>query len=1100
MHLAFLERLPRSSAGKVVRAVLAKRAEAQLEEQAGTVLDDAAAMSEAAAPLRAMGAVERADHLSFLVAGLMMTELGLEVDMHDPLMEAGMTSAGAVTLTSALGMMLGVPLSVTLPYDYPNVSKLAAHLAELVGGVPTSNVAPMGTPLFSHPPHEERSPGSSSGENSSDDFVMVRSPTAGSAPTMAPLSTADGGVSAVYVAAVAARGPLMDFDKQAVLGAPAGVDAARPLPCARLEGWDTTKPPPMTFGAFVADVDVVDLAALHVCGPEAALIDPQHPLLLECAVQAVANSPTRTLGETTAAMVGQDPAEYARLAAANGADVRSAYAATALGGSLAAGRLSYHFGLNGPAATMDTACSSALVALHYAFAVVDRAECGDALGAGAHLSLTPAAAAVLARAHMLSADGRCKALDARADGYGRGEAVGIVVLTAAPHAGTIVARLAAGAVNQDGRSSALAAPNGVAQMTLLSSAMADGSHAARDVLSLQLHATGTALGDPIEVSAVVRVLLEPRARSASPLALAAAKAAVGHGEAAAGLVGVVHSLATLAVRHLAATPHLVSVNAHAAVPLSTPRDAGVAGVARAPCAVPMGWCGVLSALVATSAFGISGTNAHMLMAPTTHSPPAAMATALPWERTRAWIVPPCHWLLTRSLSATSAAAPSVTFEANLRPTAGIYHNVNGVSLLSAATLLELALAAADALRGDAEAGAAIAVATVALAAPTTAAEAAARTFTVVVQGASLAVLSTSTNGNSLTHLTAAAAAAYGVPASSAARLTASPEAARAAHRFPVASSAAYRRQPNASPAVQLLRGVRREAASDGAALAAMDGAKAGERSSGGYLVAPALTHATLQLGLTTSGVPTALAAFSALRRLPAGSAVRAAAATTSSADTRDFSLAAAGDSAAADDALMAAVAVTLRVPLQLALATAGAPVAMRYVGAWVLTMATATAAATQGRWLVAQAKRASASATATPTTAAAAAPALVGSQLCSGRRLLNAEFIAPRGSGGSGASVSELSSLLAVAQTAPYMGVGNLQLRTFGATAGRPWASSPAPSAGNPTAAAMHGLMLTVAAERALPHTGIVDSDPTAALVPHSGSITGQRAAAAYRV
>ena len=214
----------------------------------------------------------------------------------------------------------------------------------------------------------------------------------------------------------------------------------------------------------------------------------------------------------------------------------SVYAVTGDNVSVAAGRLSFLLGLQGPCASVDTACASALVALHSGSNAVQRGECADAVALAVSLKLAPHAALGAAAAGMLSAGGRCKTFDASANGYARSEGVGALVLRPWGDQGAST-RLGSSGVRQDGRSASLTAPNGSAQRTLLLWVTGRAALAPAEVGCVEAHGTGTALGDPTEVGALVNVH-GASARRATPLRVGAAKASTGHSEAVSGQVGL----------------------------------------------------------------------------------------------------------------------------------------------------------------------------------------------------------------------------------------------------------------------------------------------------------------------------------------------------------------------------------------------------------------------------------------------------------------------------------------------------------------------------------------------------------------------------------
>jgi acyl transferase domain-containing protein len=243
----------------------------------------------------------------------------------------------------------------------------------------------------------------------------------------------------------------------------------------------------------------------------------------------------------TAVAVGIASAEYNNYIVPRFTSGVSAYSATGGALSVASGRLSYTFAFKGPAVSVDTACSSSLVATHVAASNLWGAGtgCTGALAAGVGLLLSPDTTSMFHKAGMLAADGRCKTLDQAADGYVRGEACGVMVLQAGT-AQRALAMYRGSAVNQDGRSSSLTAPNGPSQQEAIRAALQMGCLLAGEVTHLQMHGTGTPLGDPIEVGAAAAVLMDG-AKRPTALAASTAKAWIGHTEAAAGITGLTHA-------------------------------------------------------------------------------------------------------------------------------------------------------------------------------------------------------------------------------------------------------------------------------------------------------------------------------------------------------------------------------------------------------------------------------------------------------------------------------------------------------------------------------------------------------------------------------
>jgi acyl transferase domain-containing protein len=262
----------------------------------------------------------------------------------------------------------------------------------------------------------------------------------------------------------------------------------------------------------------------------------------------------------------------------------TAYSATGTALSVVSGRVSYALRLKGPAATVDTACSSSLVSLHMAFTALLGGQASLAFNAGVNLTLVPETPAMFQRAGMMTPDGRCKTLDAAADGYVRAEAVAAALLRALTpeedpsSAPGWCALLRGTAVNQGGRSSTLTAPNGPSQQDVIRNALRAGALAPGQVAALQLHGTGTPLGDPIEVGAAAAALVEGRPaaqRAAQPLVLMASKSWLGHAEPAAGMVGLVHTAAALGHAAALGISHLRGLNPYVVTSLKVAGNAGL---------------------------------------------------------------------------------------------------------------------------------------------------------------------------------------------------------------------------------------------------------------------------------------------------------------------------------------------------------------------------------------------------------------------------------------------------------------------------------------------------------------------------------------------
>jgi acyl transferase domain-containing protein len=302
---------------------------------------------------------------------------------------------------------------------------------------------------------------------------------------------------------------------------------------------------------FVANVDQFDAAFFGISPREAPGMDPQHRLLLEVAWEALENAGERAdkLEEsTTGVFIGISTGDYEQMLVQSDDLALNAYSGSGVAGSMAAGRLSHFLGLRGPNLAVDTACSASGVAIHLACQSLRSRECGRALAGGVNMLLTPVGLIILSQAHMLAADGRCKTFSRLADGFARAEGCGVLVLKRLSDAKVdgdrILGLIRGSAVNHDGRSSSLTAPNGPAQEDVIKTALAQARLNPGDIDCIEAHGTGTVLGDAIELGALANVFGRDRDPE-RPLLLSSVKTNVGHLEAAAGVTGVIKTLLAL---------------------------------------------------------------------------------------------------------------------------------------------------------------------------------------------------------------------------------------------------------------------------------------------------------------------------------------------------------------------------------------------------------------------------------------------------------------------------------------------------------------------------------------------------------------------------
>jgi acyl transferase domain-containing protein/surfactin synthase thioesterase subunit/acyl carrier protein len=393
-----------------------------------------------------------------------------------------------------------------------------------------------------------------------------------------------------------------------------GVDAIRDVPAERwtahLEALSPQERQAMGRAGLLDAVDGFDAGFFGISPREAVHLDPQQRLVLEVAWEALehAGLPPDSLVESpTGVFLGISNLDYRDRLVERGPEWMDAYATTGNLLCTASGRVSYVLGLRGPALSVETGCSSALVALHLACQSLDRGETRVALAGGVNLILSALGSRMLARLGVLAPDGRCKTFDARANGFVRGEGCGVVVLKrlsdARREGDRIWALIPGSALNQDGRSAGMTMPDQQAQQALLARALENAGVLPSQVTYVEAHGTGTPVGDPIEVAALGAVL-GPRRPEDPPCVLGSVKANLGHLESAAGIAGLMKVV--LALEH-----ELIPRQLHFETP--NPKLA----LERSPFVIPVEarpWkAGGAPRFAGVSSFGLSGTNAHVIL-------------------------------------------------------------------------------------------------------------------------------------------------------------------------------------------------------------------------------------------------------------------------------------------------------------------------------------------------------------------------------------------------------------------------------------------------------------------------------------------------------
>jgi len=590
--------------------------------------------------------------------------LGQDIGTDVPLMDAGLDSLGSVELRNSLAKSAGIDLPGTLVFDYPSVSGLTRYLEDQIAG----------TMEESDETDDDFEFSTASTESEAIDICVVVYSALGDG-SVGPIGICLDNVLADRDGICAVPFTRWDAQNDYVVGKAAGLNQVQ-------------------FGGFMHDVELLDMLFFGISQNEVSLTDPQQRMLLTQAYNVFAHGGERFVmvrGCNRSVSMGICSSEYASALPATGTPI-TPYTSLVGALSVSCGRLSFTFAFNGPSISVDTACSSSLVCSHLSYKFIEDEQSSSGMVGGVNTTLQPYAYVLFQTSGMLAPDGRCKTLDQAGDGYVRAEAVGVIEMRNhldATSEGLVI--MCNAAINQDGRSSSLTAPNGPSQQATIRIALQKSLLKEEQYEHIEMHGTGTSLGDPIEVGAITALLLNNKDQR-GPIVLRAAKTAFGHAEGAAGVSGFIHSLVSITHAESCLVTGLRTMNPYVGEAINVSK---LTLAPRESCALIRTRVESTS-IGGVSAFAFQGTNAHAILDQHMVTGAHHMVDRIPWSKQSIWLAPRAHSLL-QVVRPSDEGATQVRIQSTLcGPTLSYLWDfrITGPAMIASMAFIEMSNAAA----------------------------------------------------------------------------------------------------------------------------------------------------------------------------------------------------------------------------------------------------------------------------------------------------------------------------------------------------------------------------------------------------------------------